>query len=162
MTVLANYKLDPIALNTGTATYQLPKYLATTLSNLSKSQYIVNSRKDFITQLKHEVVPDAYQKSPKITDPKIYRPNIRKNFWLEKNKHYNYKKCHKRPTFIGHKECTVFFDDSVYLQNDGVGMRYPLGPILAGIIMVELMTNLFGNKIVPTVINYIVNRETFR
>ena len=32
------------------------------------------------------------------------------------------------------------FDNQVYQQNDGVAMRSPLGPVLAGTIMVELET----------------------
>ena len=32
------------------------------------------------------------------------------------------------------------FDNQVYKQNDGVAMRSPLGPVLAGTFMVELET----------------------
>ena len=32
------------------------------------------------------------------------------------------------------------FDNQVYQQNDGVAMRSPLGPVLAGTFMVELET----------------------
>ena len=62
---------------------------------------------------------------------------------------------HERTTNIGRKEmkdlitlCTknvpFTFNNEIYQQRDGVAMGSPLGPILAGIIMVEL-----ENSIVP-------------
>ena len=46
--------------------------------------------------------------------------------------------------------------DSVQLQNHGIEMGFPLDPILAGIITVELET-----KAALTMSNYFVNLETF-
>ena len=48
------------------------------------------------------------------------------------------------------------FDDCVYLQNDGIVMRSPLGPVLFGIIIVELIV-----KVVPVIINYSLNQKLF-
>ena len=47
--------------NVGTASYQLAKYLAKLLSPLSKSQYTVNSPKEFIKMIKKERVPTSYK-----------------------------------------------------------------------------------------------------
>ena len=51
--------LRPITSNVGTASYHLAKYLAKLLSPLSKSQYTVNSTKEFINMIKNETVPSA-------------------------------------------------------------------------------------------------------
>ena len=53
--------LRPIISNVGTASYQLAKYLAKLLSPLSRSQYTVNSTKEFINMIKNETVPSAYK-----------------------------------------------------------------------------------------------------
>ena len=41
------------------------------------------------------------------------------------------------------KDVHFLFADEIYQQTDGVAMRSPLGPILAGIFMVELETTTF-------------------
>ena len=46
------------------------------------------------------------------------------------------------------KDVHFLFNDEIYQQTDGVAMGSPLGPILAGIFMVELETT-----IVPTLGN---------
>ena len=51
--------LIPAISNAGTASYQLDKYLENLLSPLSKSQYTVNSTKEFIDIMQNERVPTA-------------------------------------------------------------------------------------------------------
>ena len=51
----------PIISNIGTVSYQLTKYLAKLLSPLRKSQYTVNSTKEFIDMIKNERISSAYQ-----------------------------------------------------------------------------------------------------
>ena len=48
------------------------------------------------------------------------------------------------------------FDNQVYQQNDGVAMCSPLGPVLAGIFMVQL-----ENRIIPTLGNMVLNWKSF-
>ena len=48
------------------------------------------------------------------------------------------------------------FDNQFYQQNDGVAMGSPLGPVLAGIFMVELK-----NSLVPTLGNMVLNWKRF-
>ena len=48
--------------------------------------------------------------------------------------------------------CSFLFEDEIYQQIDSLAMGFPLGPILAGIFMVELET-----ATVPTLGNYYVN-----
>ena len=52
--------LRPIISNVGIASYQLAEYLAKLLSPLSRSQYTVNSTKEF-NNIKNETVPSAYK-----------------------------------------------------------------------------------------------------
>ena len=52
--------LRPIISNVGIASYQLAEYLAKFLSPLSRSQYTVNSTKEF-NNIKNETVPSAYK-----------------------------------------------------------------------------------------------------
>ena len=48
------------------------------------------------------------------------------------------------------------FDDQIYQRNNGAAIGSPLGPILAGIFMVQLET-----RIVPTLRNVVWNWKTF-
>ena len=56
--------LRPIISNVGTASYQLAKYLAKLISPLSKSQYTVNSTKEFIETVRKERIPTLYKMIP--------------------------------------------------------------------------------------------------
>ena len=58
---LQDLPLRLVISNVGTASYQLAKYLAKLLSPLSKSQYTVNSTKEFIDMIKKETVPSSYK-----------------------------------------------------------------------------------------------------
>ena len=53
--------LISIISNVGTASYQLAEYLAKLLPPLSRSQYTVNSTKEFNNMIKNETVPSAYK-----------------------------------------------------------------------------------------------------
>ena len=48
------------------------------------------------------------------------------------------------------------FDNQVYQQNNEVAMESPLGPVLAGIFMVEL-----EKRIIPTLGNMVLNKKRF-
>ena len=56
-----NLPLRPVISNDGTAPNQLAKYLPKLLSLLSKSQYTVNSTKEFIDMIKKERIPSSYK-----------------------------------------------------------------------------------------------------
>ena len=51
--------LRPIVSNIGTATYETAKYLAKLLSPLSKSNYTINSTKQFVNHIRKQKVPDG-------------------------------------------------------------------------------------------------------
>ena len=136
-----------IASNTGTATYQLARYLAKLLSPLSLSQYTVKSAKDFIQKIHNVNVPHGFnmisfdvkslfasvplEEATNVALDRIYhRKEIETS--ISKNGMRNLL-CSKNVHFC--------FGGDVYQQNDGVTMGSPLGPVLAGIYMGGLEKN---------------------
>ena len=142
--------LRPIVSNIGTATYQTAKYLAKLLAPLNTSTYSIGSTKDFLKEcesisiaedeemvsfdvvglftnvpLKHtikNIITRIYDKGEIKTD----RPREDMTLLLEM--------CTKNVHFT--------FNNQTYQQIDGVAMGSPLGPVIAGIFMVELETNI--------------------
>ena len=147
-----NLPLRPIISNIGTATYHLAKYLAKLLAPLATSSYTVKSTDEFVTKIREMSIPDNYQlvsfdvislftKVPldftiDIALRRIYKDNDITTS-IEQNDLKNMLiMCTKNVHFT--------FNNTIYIQNDGVAMGSPLGPVLAGICMVEL-----ENKIIP-------------
>ena len=144
--------LRPIVSNLNTATYQLARYLAKILSPLSRSQYTVESSNKFVNVIKQQVIPSSYKLVS--FDVKSLFTNVPLDRTIDIILKRIYDK-HEITTNIGRKEmkdlitlCTknvpFTFNNEIYQQRDGVAMGSPLGPVLAGIIMVEL-----ENSIVP-------------
>ena len=53
--------LRPVISNIGTATYQLSKHLAEILKPLTKSEYSIDSTKDFVTKIRNRSIPEGYE-----------------------------------------------------------------------------------------------------
>ena len=142
--------LRPVISNIGTATYELSKYLAETLKPLTKSDYSIDSTKDFVTKIRNKSVPEDYElvsfdvvslftKVPldytiELILNKIYRDKMVKT----KLKREEMKKLLQICT----KEMHFSFNGVIYRQVDGVAMGSPLGPVLANVFMVELEKSL--------------------
>ena len=143
--------IRPIISNIGTPTYQLAKYIAKLLSPLANSEYTVTSTKDFIEKIKNVKVPDGHQ----LISFDVYQ-SLFTNVPLQKTIDIILKRIYENEeinTCISKKDmkdmlilCTknVHFsmNGDIYLQIDGVAMGSPLGPVLAGIFMVELERSL--------------------
>ena len=56
------------------------------------------------------------------------------------------KKVMKELLLLCTKEVHFTYRNGIYQQNDGVAMESPLGPVLAGIFMVELETSVIGRS----------------
>ena len=144
--------------NIGTPTYQLAKYLAKLLSPLTNSEYTVASTKDFIEKIKNVKVPNGHQLIS--FDVKSLSTNVSLQKTIDiilkciyKNKEINAsisKKDVKDMLILCTKSDNFSMNGDIYLQIDGVVMGSPLGPVLAGIFMVELERSL-----VPKLSNYI-------
>ena len=142
--------IRPIVSNIENPTYQLAKYLAKLLSPLSQSQYTVKSIKDFIGKMKNVNVPHGFNKIS--FDVKSLFSSVP----LEETINVALDRiCHRKEidTSISKNDmrsllllCTknvhFCFGGGIYQQNDGVAMGLPLGPVLAGIAMIELETRI--------------------
>jgi len=142
--------LRPIISNINTASYRLAKYLSKLLSPLSKSQYTVSSTKDFINKLKNHELPTnrkmiSFDVSALFTNvpleytidiilTRIFDHNEIQTDLTRKELHDLLLLCTKHVHFS--------YNDTMYIQKDGVAMGSPLGPVLAGIFMVELERTL--------------------
>ena len=156
--------LRPIVSNCGTASYKLVKYLAKLLSPLSKSQYTVQSTKEFINHIKKQKVPSNYKM---ISFDVI---SLFTNFPIDVTIEIILKRIYKRKeintsfTKQELKELILLCAKGVqftlcserYIQTDGVAIGYPLGPVLSGIFMVERENNL-----VPTLSNHLMSWKRY-
>ena len=59
-----DFTLRPIVSNIGTATYETVKYLASLSAPLSKSEFTVNSTKEFVKYIQKQKVLDGYKMMP--------------------------------------------------------------------------------------------------
>ena len=138
--------IRPIISNIGTATYKTSKYLAGLLSPLTKSEYTIDSTKDFINFTKtlqiaedHDMV--SFDVSNLFTNVPL---EFTINLILEKvYKKKLVKTKLKKPELkelleVCTKELHFTFDGKIYQQTDGVCMGSPLGPVLANVFMVHL------------------------
>ena len=143
--------LRPIVSNIGIATYETAKYNAKLLSPLSKSNYTINSTKQFVNYIRKQKVPGGYQmmsfdvtsiftnapleETIEITLQKVYiDQEINTNIPKKEMKELLYQ-CTKNIHFI--------FNGEIDIQIDGVTVGSPLGLVLANIFMVELEKILY-------------------
>ena len=110
----------------------------------------VTSTKDFIEKIKNVKVPMFQKLSTNVSLQKTIDIILK---CIYKNKEINAsisKKDVKDMLILCTKSDNFSMNGDIYLQIDGVVMGSPLGPVLAGIFMVELERSL-----VPKLSNYI-------
>ena len=145
--------IRPIIPNLATASYQLAKYLAKLFSPLNKSEYTVDNNADFINNAKSKKVPTGHSfisfnmKSLFANVPLDYTINIILSRIYDDNELYTNisKKEMKEILLLCTKAAHFTFNNEIYQQRDGVAMGSPLGPVIAGIFMVELENSLNPN-----------------
>ena len=136
----------PIISNVNTAIHQLAHYLAKLLSALSRSEFTVESINTFANIIKQKSIPSGYKLVS--FDVKSLFTNVPLDRIIEITLKRIYEK-QEKTTDIGRKEMKDLlllckknvpftFENDMYQHIDGVAMGSPLGPVLAGIIMVEL------------------------
>ena len=142
--------MRPVISNIGTATYELSKYLAELLRPLTKSEYSIESTKDFVDRIKQKRLPQEYELvsfdvvSLFTSVPLDYTINIildkiyKEKLIETKLKRNEMKKLLETCT----KEMHFSFKGDIYRQIDGVAMGSPLGPVIANIFMVQLEKTL--------------------
>ena len=154
---LQDLPLRLVISNVGTASYQLAKYLAKLLSPLSKSQYTVNSTKEFIDLIKKETAPSSYKISFDVyllftMVPSDYTIDLTlKRIYGDKEIETKISRKHMKNLLILCTKNVYFtFRNNIYQQKDGVAIGSPLGPVLAGIFMVHLEKTLRTREIYET------------
>ena len=146
-------QIRPIISNINTASYQLAKYLAKLLSPLGTSEYTVKSMSDFITHIKGQNIPNNFKLIS--FDVTLLFTNvpldfttdvILKRIYNENEVNTNIPKQHMRDLLLFCTKNVHFsYNGDIYAQADGVTMGSPLGPVLAGIFMVELERTILPN-----------------
>ena len=138
--------IQPIVSNINTASYQLAKYLTKILSPLSTSEYTVKSTSNFITYIKGQNIPNNFKLIS--FDVTSLFTNVPLDFTIdvilkriyEKNEvNTNMPKQQMRDLLLLFTKNVHFsYNGDIYTKADGVAMGLPLGPVLAGMFMVEL------------------------
>ena len=135
------------------------------MSPLSRSEYTVKSTKQFIQDFKRLHVPgdnyklELFDVSSLFTNlPLDYTIDvILRRVYTETEIETNItKKELKDLLILCTKNVHFSFKERLYLQKDGIAMGSPLGPVIAGIFMVELERNLL-----PTLSQYMTSWKRY-
>ena len=132
--------IRPIVSNINTATYNLAKYLTKLLAPLKELEYIIKSTKNFIGKVKSKEVPNGYQMVS--FDIKSFFTNVPLDRTIDivlrriYDKHEIIRSEMKELLILCTKNVHFTFDNVIKVQNDGVAMGSPLGPVLSDIFMI--------------------------
>ena len=163
--------LRPVISNIGTATYEISKYLAGLLQPLTKSEFTIESTKDFVNKIRGKKIDSDYELvsfdvvSLFTSVPLDYTIElILDKVYVEKVINTKLKRNEmKKLLEVCTKELHFSFDNGIYRQRDGVAMGSPLGPVLENIFMVQLekslVTQMHDN--VPLWYRYVDDTFTF-
>ena len=143
---VSDLPLRPVISNIGTATYQISKHLAKILSPLTKSEFNIESTKDFIVKLKKMKIQSGYKMvsfdvvslftsvpldyTINVILDKVYKDKRINTKFSRDEMHALLDLCTKKMHFS--------FNGKIYKQTNGVAMGSPLGPVIANIFMVHL------------------------
>ena len=156
--------IKPITFSIETTPYNLARHLSKLLTPLSKSKYTIDSKKNFMEKIKQETLPDGYKMVSFDVKSLFTNVPLEKTIDITLERMYDRKEINTqimRPEMkelltLYIKNVHFMFDDQVYQQSDAVAIGSPLGPVLAGIFVVELET-----RILLTVGNMVLNRKRF-
>ena len=147
---IENLPLRPIISNIGTAFYYLVKHLAKLLSPLTHSEFTLKNTKVFIREFKNMLPPDDYKLilfdviSLFTNVPSDYTINIilKRVYYQRELETKLSRKEMNDPLLLCTKNVHFSYDNKLYSQKNGVAMGSPLGPVIAGIFMVDLERNV--------------------
>ena len=149
---LEKLPVRPIISNIGTATHKTARYLCKLLAPLGKSDYTVESTRDFIDKIKNSKAPSGYKMISFDVVSLFTNVPLQKTIDIILRKVYTEKRIKTKIPRNKMKEllllCTqgvpFTFNGETYMQIDGVMMGSPLGALFANIFMCEL-----ENTIIP-------------
>ena len=147
-----------------TGSNQLAKYLAKLLSPLSTSEYTVANNTEFINHVKRVNIPKDHSfisfdvKSLFTYVPLDFTINvILRRIYNENEIHTHIKRSEMKELLLLCKKNVHFmFNNDIYQQCDGVVITSSLGPVTAGIFMVELERTLL-----PRLIEYMTQWKRY-
>ena len=150
--------IRPIISNIGTATHKTAKYLCKLLSPLGKSDYTLESTKEFINRIKGTKAPEGYVMISFDVVSLFTNVPLQRTIDIILHKIYTEKKITtkiprnkmKELLLLCTQEVPFTFNGESYMQVDGVMMGSPLGALFANIFMCEL-----ENTIIPQLGNNI-------
>ena len=142
--------MGPVRSNIGTTAKEIAKYLNKLLTPLSKSDYNILNTEDLIRRLREETIPAGY----KIIS--FHVKNLFTNVILDKTIGFILKKgldekkaqtnipkrVFKELLYLCTKQLHFTFNKNIYVQRDGVGIGFPLGPLVVTIFIVSLEEDL--------------------
>ena len=138
--------MRPLISNINTASYQLARYLAKLLSPLSTSGYTVKSTNEFITHIKGHNIPNNFKLIS--FDVTLLFTKVLLDFRIDVilRRTYNQNEVNtnipkqqmKDLILLCTKNIPFSYNCDIYTQTDSVAMDSQLGPVLAGIFLVEL------------------------
>ena len=136
----------PTISNVVTATYQAAKYLVKLLLPLGTLEYTISNTKIFVKQIRKMKAPLGYKmvsfdvtssftnilldKTIEITLKRVYKKKEITNTTPKRKM--------KELLYLCTKNVHFSFNNEISIQNHGVAMGSPLGPVVANIFMVEL------------------------
>ena len=135
-------------------------FLAKVLSHLAYSEYTIRSTVVLTNKLKNERIPQGFNMVSFDVKSLFTSVSLEKTIDIALERIYFRKEIKTILTKNEMKNilisCTINFhfrfNKEIYIQNDKTAMGSPLGPILAGIFMIEL-----DNKLVPKLNQHIKN-----
>ena len=142
--------IGSIVSNIGTVSYRLPKYLAQILSPLEQSTYTIKSTFDLMGKIKTEQVPLGFTMVSFDVKSLLTSVPLTETIDIILERVYNHKEIStvltkneiKKLLTLCTKNVHFTLNNEIYVQNDGVAMGSPLGPILANVLMLKLENTL--------------------
>ena len=119
------------------------------LAPLRESEYIIKSTKEFIGKVKPKEVPNGYQIVSFDVKSLFINVSLDRRIDIVLRRIYDKHELQTSITRSEMKELLILctknvhftFDNVIKVQNDGVAMGSPLGPVLSDIFMIELETS---------------------
>ena len=111
------------------------------MSPLSESEYTVKNSKSFVQKVKLGKIPLNYKIVSFDVQSLFTNVPLDQAISIILNRKINIDKCRsqiKELHYLYTKNVHFSFDNNIYIQNDGVVLGSPLGPVLVNIFMVEL------------------------
>ena len=150
---LQKLPVRPIVSNIGTATHKTAQYLCRLLSPLGKSEYSLQSTKEFVQKVRRTKAPKGMKMISFDVVSLFTNVPLQRTIDIILRKVYKEKKIKTKIPMKNMKKLLLLctqgvpfqFNGDMYTQIDGVMMGSPLGALFANIFMSELESKIIPN-----------------